>query len=615
MQQTILQKTSSLLKNKRLIFSITLFALVFILLGIPFVNWWFNGCDDFHGLYLAYKAKTWKDLFYFFYEGNIAKDMGPSNFIKNPGRPDFFSTYYRPLYCVYLTLQYWLFGTNGYYYFLTNIFFHTINTVILFNIFLCFIGYFPAFLTAMAFATHPQIAYRFGAIVNLHYYINVMFILLTLLLFKKYLDSKKLKYYLFAGTTFALSLFTRESSIVLPVIIFLGMFLYPDPTKFKFPGLKSFFQQFIKNIKLTFGFAVIANGFLALRLFLYPLKLTSSNNPTPSLYSSWLRIINNPSFSLLNSIKSRIPEFKVFIYDLLHLSWLPWGQKTIRGIIVISILSLLCWLFIKNKNKVHILYFLFCGIFMIWPVLRVPYSPRYFYEGHPFFLMAFIFLFKFSPSSKSIKKSFLFLLSLLIIFQTYFTLESFSRRERKMLTFSTALKELVVNPKIKNKAICPIGYPMDGLGDQFAGILWVMLDDPTIPAYFDTSTIITQLDSNLVKPTRWRNIISEYYSENFIKIKPITLSPGYRSHVVNGFRLTSTNPQKVAFNLKNNGFSLGKKITHKKQIINGEEMVTDFSLIFDEKYLDQDIVFITWDFKTQRFAFLNSSSINKSKTS
>ena len=49
-------------------------------------------------------------------------------------RATFFSAYYRPLHLIYLTIQYWLFGTNAYPYFLINVFFHAINTVILFNI-------------------------------------------------------------------------------------------------------------------------------------------------------------------------------------------------------------------------------------------------------------------------------------------------------------------------------------------------------------------------------------------------------------------------------------------------------------------------------------------------
>ncbi len=125
------------MKHKKIILSLIIFTIVFCVLGIPFTGWWFNGTDDFQGLFLGYRTKNIKDLFYFFLHGDVGQGAGASNSIRNFARSGhFLGTYYRPLYCIYITLQHWIFGTNGYYFFLTNVFFHAINTVILFNIFL-----------------------------------------------------------------------------------------------------------------------------------------------------------------------------------------------------------------------------------------------------------------------------------------------------------------------------------------------------------------------------------------------------------------------------------------------------------------------------------------------
>ena len=91
----MLTKTINLLtnffkKNKQLSFSILLFCFVFILLGLPYKNWWFFGADDFHALFEGYKIKTWKDLLYCFYDGNIAIGAGPSNYIQPTGPSSFF---------------------------------------------------------------------------------------------------------------------------------------------------------------------------------------------------------------------------------------------------------------------------------------------------------------------------------------------------------------------------------------------------------------------------------------------------------------------------------------------------------------------------------------------
>src|SRR3990172_6253318 len=212
--------------NRKILLSLLLFLIVLVCLGLPYTHWWFNGGDDFHGVYVGFKTKTLKELFYFFIDGNVCgKYIGPSNFVhtQTAATPtSFFGAYYRPLYLIFATIQYWLFGTNGYAYLLCNVFVHAINTVLLFHLFSFLTTIFPAFLGALLFAFHPQIAYRFGATINLHYYINVMFMLLTIISFKRYLDTQKIVYQLTASILFALALFTRESSIVLPGIIFLG---------------------------------------------------------------------------------------------------------------------------------------------------------------------------------------------------------------------------------------------------------------------------------------------------------------------------------------------------------------------------------------------------------
>ena len=107
--------------NKKTIFlSILLFIFVIAALGIPFKNWWCNSNDDFHGLYLGYKAKTCTDVLNFFRDGHVNKDLGPTNIGKRDQPTTFFSTYYRPIHCILLSVQHWIFGTKVYYYFLVN---------------------------------------------------------------------------------------------------------------------------------------------------------------------------------------------------------------------------------------------------------------------------------------------------------------------------------------------------------------------------------------------------------------------------------------------------------------------------------------------------------------
>lgn len=567
------------MNKKRIAYSLLLFLFVFCVLGLPFTDWWFFGADDFHAVFLGFKTKSWNDLLYFFYDGHVGQGAGPSNYLQPTQRTSFLGTYYRPLYLVYVTLQYWLFGTNAYYYFLTNIFFHALNTMILFNIFLWFTGYFPAFLTALLFAVHPQIAYRFSAIVNLHYYINVTLMLSTLLFFKHYLDTKKWIFNLLACLAFILSLFTRESSIVLPTILFLGSYFYLNLKNQM--NIKHFFGEFFLHLKNIVGFIFVACSFLSLRLYLYPLKFSTETSQ---------------KISLLSFLKNKIPEFKVLIYDIFTLSWMPWGRPYFRGIILISILSIFSWIFIKNEHKEYVIYFFLSGGLLLWPGIVGFYSPRYMYEAYAFILLGFITCCSFyrGPLIK-LKPIFLGLMSLIVITYSGFCFDSFSRRTEKHSALSHAVFELVQNPLVKNRSLCFIAYPLDGVADP--AIFRILLNDPTKIIYFDPSTAIRQIDSNIVTPTRWCNIISSYHDKNYFTV----------SLNGNEVRLTSLDASKINFDTNSYGCSLGKKVIHKtEKKLKGQEVVTDFSLIIDKQYQKNNPIFIRWDYAKKRFEIMGN---------
>ena len=170
-------------------------------------------------------------------------------------------------------------------------------------------------------------------------------------------------------------------------------------------------------------------------------------------------------------------------------------------------------------------------------------------------------------------------------FLILFSVENFTVRTKKMHIFSSALKQLVANPQIHNRPLCFFAYPFDGLGEHFASILWVMLDNPNIPIYFDSQTMITQHDSNLFKNKKWRLCASDYFDKNYFKI--IILE--------NGFRLTSLDPQKVAFYPQETSLSIGQTITHKTELAHEENLITDLTLIIDELILQKKPLFIRWE--------------------
>ncbi len=560
--------------NFKILCSAFIFILVVLVLGIPYTGWWFNGCDDFHGLYLGFRTKTWGDLFYFFLDGHINQDIGPSNYLHLREQTTFLSTYYRPLYCFFATLQYWIFGTGAYWYHLCNVLFHALNSVILFNLFSLVTTTLPALLASLLFAFHPQIAFRFGALVNLHYYVAVFLMLLCVIFFKRYVDTNKKIFIVLASCAFAVALFTRESSIVLPAIITMGYALYITPAYPEYFSPRKMYRGVLKTAPLW----AISFLFLALRLYLYPFAHSTTS-----------------SFKLATFLHAKSQELLVMLYDTFTLSWLPWGHPILRSTLLSFGLLCCLYLLIRNTKKLGGLACFASAALMLWPAVVGCYSPRYIYEAYPLILLGFIGLLRWNQGPLiKLKKLFLLLLSCYVLFLMVFAAQNFCRRQAKMTTVAHAVTTLVADPLIKNRPLCVLSYPADGMGDQPADIFKVMQNNLNAVVLCDTSGALVQADSNIVAPEGWRNMICRHYTKNYVNV----------SKTPKGFRFVSSNPEKTHFFLSSNsGYSLGEKIISQKD---AHDRVTDFTLTMDKKYLDLNPIFIVWNYETKLFEVIAS---------
>jgi hypothetical protein len=575
--------------NKKIILSCMLFLIVFCILGIPFSDWWFNG-DDFSGIAIAYHTKTWSELFAWFLDGNIARYFYASHdprYVPPGQQIDYslscFGFYYRPLYCVYLTFLHWIFALNAYPFYLANVFFHGLNAVILFNVCMWFVGMLPAFLFALLFAFHPQVGFRFGSIVNIHYYIDLFLILTSLLAFKKFFDTKKYLWNVISCVLFLLALFTRETAIVLPALIFLG---------------SCYYLGIVRAIWYSLGHALCAFFYLAVRFMLYPAQ-TSSNSLSGSTQN--LNVIATKFMMACAKIPSRSYELITFLYDVFALSWLPWGFKTLRGVVMLAVITFFSWLFIKSRNKPIILFFALCSLLMLWPAMYINYSPRYFYEAYPFILLVFVCCWVFTEKNRVLAKTFGSIFVLFVAVNMVLTFQNLKTRELKLHQAKTAILDLVRNPEIKNRALCIMGFPIDGFGTGIEQAIWIFSGDSSSPIYYDPCTMIVQADSNLVYNKHVCNKVfytacASYFDQNYISIEKIH----------NGFRFVSHDPEKVFFNLNDAEYlSLGKKVIHAQTKINDQSVVTDFSLIVDQKFLDQNPLFIAWNYQSKQFDLFN----------
>lgn len=559
----------------KLFISFLIFFIIIAFFGIPFSDWWFTG-DDFHGIFLGYKTKTWQDLLYFFYEGHTNQGVGnPGGYITT--RAGFLDVYYRPFYCVFLALQYWLFGVNGYGYFLCNIGMHALAASLIFYLFSSYTSIWTALVGAGLFAFHPQIAYRFGSIVNFHYYVNTVLILCIALAIKNFIKTRNFNYVILCQFLYLFSLGTRETTLVLPAIIFLFLGSYKI-------GLADLSLSWKEIFKISFLFGITALAYIGLRLWLYPLQKIATNGIL-------LSTLKSDSF-----VSLKFQEFLVFFYDALFLSWLPWGNKVLKIALIGPLLTLLVVAFLKNKQKIMTASLFLCGVMMIWPGIISFYSPRYMYESIIYFIAGFIIFFTASSIPTSLKRAIKISCSSFIFFLAAFTFQSFQAREKKLNHMHTAVNGLCQKLKGETRPLCFLTTPVDGFaGGYNPQIFWIILNNRDYPIYFDSALAINQLDANIVKPGRWINTIAPYYDENYITIEPTQ----------DGFVLESLNENKIVFDgyQQNRQNSIGHIQILKKTIDN---IPSKIHLAVHPHLLNDEPVFINWNYETKRFDILEN---------
>lgn len=560
--------------HKKILISLLLFLFIFCFIGLPFSNWWFNG-DDFSGIALGKVMQTWKMFWRHFFEGNVNKYFYPSHHQQYTPYGEtttypitFLSIYFRPIHCAYLAFSYWLFGFNAYAYYLANAFLHALNTTLLFNILSSFTHLSIALFFALLFSLHPQIGFRFGAPVNFQYYFEVLLIFLMIFALKRFLDKKKSFFLFLSLLFFLLALFTRETTIVMPMIICMGCWLYQ----------KRFSWIFIP-------YALLAGFYLLIRHYQYPLSL---------VHSTAIPLTKAATLIATNCV-NRFNEILVFIYDSFTLSWLPYGNKMLRLSVLSLLLTSIFILFIRNKNKKVLLFLVACYCLMVWPSLFGAYSPRYFYEASPFLFTFFAALIgKNQWKIPQLAKIFLTIAgSCIICLYAFFTYTNLRCRETKLFTMKQAFLELAHDQRITSgtRPLCFFAFPLDGFGTGIEQASWLFLTPPSNSVYYDPSTMLTQSDSNIIEHAGWYMRCAHYYTQNYLTI----------THSSQGIRFTSSNPRKINFLLQEEYLSLGTKTAHQTTIVNNQKVTTDFTLIFDQKYLRKKPLIITWNYENQRF--------------
>lgn len=542
----------------RTLTSVMIFLFVLISEGIPYKNYGFD-LDDC-GI-LSHVKKNQQSFLSFFFDKDIVSLTFPSNYSSSPDEKNFFAGFYRPLSKWVFAIQVALFDSNSYYYFFVSIFFHALNSAIIFHIFFyLFNSFLWALLGSLFFACHISLSSWLGWIGAQIYPINLFVLLLSFFFFWHHLKKNTILSYIFSILLYMFSIFYFELSIVYPAFIFLLFFILRELKINIAMSLTDYLKRFL-------GFALVSIFFLFLRFLNYP------------SFASYIHPTSNKT-SLIQALTDRIPHLFTFLSEMANIPFIPSGNFSLKALIITTLLSLYLYLVIRCRQQYLIFFFLCCGSLFLWPSVRY-YTSRYAYHFIPFFISAIIYIIKQTVNIKA-QRTYVTALGLTIIILVNFTTlqKSLKTRENQTKNITNAYKELIKNPLLKDKNLCFIGIPFMPFRSSLAQSLWFLGFNDSKQIYGDISSFFECPD--------------EQY-----RIEPFKIT-----QIKNGFRLQSSDDN-LCWPNRDYQTAMGEKIVHK---FDRQGRISDVTFIFDEKYLNKDTVFITWDCKSWKFKILGPFS-------
>jgi len=311
------------------------------------------------------------------------------------------SHYYRPFLAASYMLDFTIWKGDPFGYHLTNLIFHTLASILVFLLVELLIkNGFISFYSALLFSVHPV---HTGAVSFISGRVDVIppaFLLLSLVLFLKYVFDKKIIFYMFSLVSFSVALLTKEMVVTLPVIVICIDYFFLSQC-----NLSKVINNFLR---FHLGFLVVLGIYMLMRFqvigkFFLPEASLQGINFFPGTHHFW---------RLFTAIKILTIYIRLlfFPYELNAEYFLLASNSLFEPIVLIGlaiILSLCCIAF-KYAKKTPILSFsIFWFFITILPVSNIfpqgnIFAERYVYIPSVGFCIAIGFLFS-SFLKKNIK--------------------------------------------------------------------------------------------------------------------------------------------------------------------------------------------------------------------
>jgi hypothetical protein len=170
--------------------------------------------------------------------------------------------FYRPVGLLLWKVNYSLFGLAPGGYWITNIGLHVLNTLLLFVLLKKVAGSTPtAFVSSALYGVYPLQSESVLWFTGRYYLTCIFFILLCLIFFAKYLDTKRVRCLAVSIVFDLLALFSNEAAVVLPALLAVTAFLLLQADR---PG-----RRFYKSLTAALPYAGMTILYLAARFLYY----------------------------------------------------------------------------------------------------------------------------------------------------------------------------------------------------------------------------------------------------------------------------------------------------------------------------------------------------------
>ncbi len=302
------------------------------------------------------------------------------------------SGYYRPLLAASFMLDYAIWGVRPFGYHLTNLILHILGGILIFLfVEMLLKDRLISFSSALLFSVHPVHTESVSFISGRVDLLPLIFYLLSLILFLKYISGKKTIFYLLSLFCFFISLLTKEMAITLPLIVLVIDYLFVSKRKIK---------DVIKNFpRFHVGFFVVVGLYFLIRAYTIDWSFVIGNTHS---FSSFL-----PGKSHYWRLFTAIKILTFYI----RLLFFPYGLKVnyffspanslFEPVVLlgVAILSFFIFVALNNFKKHPMVFFSIIWFFItvlpvsaIFPIGNI-FAERYMYIPSLGFCIAIGFLF------------------------------------------------------------------------------------------------------------------------------------------------------------------------------------------------------------------------------